>query len=96
MAAVTVRALGKNYNSGQKVGAILITCVLPQEAELKKDAERLSKWKTERLNSLLDLLDLPRGKDDAGTRVCLTASSCLAAHLHLADKFALLLLLLVA
>ena len=37
--------------------------------ELKRDSERLSKWKTEHLNQLLDLLDLPRGKEEAGTKV---------------------------
>lgn len=39
-----------------------------KEAELKKDEEKLGRWKTERLNQLLDLLDLPRGKDEAATK----------------------------
>lgn len=42
---------------------------LLQEAELKKDAERLNRWKIDHINQLLDLLDLPRGKDEAGTKV---------------------------
>lgn len=51
-----------------------------QEAELKKDEEKLGRWKTERLNQLLDLLDLPRGKDEAATKVRLATCPLLSLH----------------
>lgn len=40
-----------------------------QDTELERLEARLSKWTTPQLNSLLDLLDLPRGSGEDGVKV---------------------------
>ena len=39
------------------------------QKQKERDAEKLGRWKVEHLNRLLDLLDLPRGSGQDGTKV---------------------------
>lgn len=39
------------------------------QKQKEKDSERLGRWKVDHLNRLLDLLDLPRGSGQDGTKV---------------------------
>ena len=43
--------------------------VLDPQKQKEKDSERLGRWKVDHLNRLLDLLDLPRGSGQEGTKV---------------------------
>jgi hypothetical protein len=40
-----------------------------QEEERAKDIERMNKWKLDLINSILDLIDLERGKEDKEAKV---------------------------
>ena len=45
------------------------TCHAMQEGERNKVEARLSKWTLNHLNSLMDVLDVPRGSGEEGTKV---------------------------
>ena len=45
------------------------TCLQVQEGERNKVEARLSKWTLNHLNSLMDVLDVPRGSGEEGTKV---------------------------